>query len=73
MKIYFSAKKMGFYFDSLMADYERNGVLPNDLDEVTLKIYEVYQSQPPEGMQLGADDGRPVWVPIVADKTEEKD
>lgn len=62
MKIFFSGKNLGFYFDSLLDDYKKNDSLPKELIEITLDEYKEFQSQPPNGMQLGSNGKKPVWV-----------
>ncbi|QJU40960.1 hypothetical protein ACRA7N_10635 [Serratia nematodiphila] len=68
MKIYFSESQMGFYFDSLLEVYEESGTLPKDIVEISSDDYYLYQSNPPDGMRLGAKDGKPLWISCLADK-----
>ncbi|MDF7679118.1 hypothetical protein PT300_00170 [Enterobacteriaceae bacterium ESL0689] len=67
--IFFSAETRGFYFESLIDDYQRGSSFPADVVAVTEQEYEEYQSQPPDGLTIGSKDGRPAWIPETTDNS----
>ncbi|WP_176243676.1 tail fiber assembly protein [Halomonas sp. CSM-2] len=67
--MHYSATKKAFYPTNMRSTYQANGSWPVDAIKVTDAEWKTYgQSQPPDGMQRGADEkGRPSWVPIPPD------
>ncbi|EBT2374407.1 tail fiber assembly protein [Salmonella enterica] len=73
MAIFFSASDCAFYNDEIRAVYyERYQAWPDDAVLLSDEESELYWKQnPPTGKQLGAKNGRPVWINIPAPTQDE--
>jgi hypothetical protein len=72
INMFYSASINAFLASAAKSDYVRKGLWPSDVIKATDNEWQIYgQSEPPEGMQRGADENdRPTWVPIPAASLE---
>lgn len=72
--MFYSASTRGFYSKNLLTRYQTLNTWPEDAIELTPEEIEMfYQTPPPSGFELGADNnGRPTWVPAAQPPSNER-